>query len=107
LPLNIGYSLRARQEEIEILEYVLNKFGQMKAKEVYEGIEQMLEKIISMPFNVPYSKKQALENGVLSKQTSIYYRISKDYIEVISLEITAKIQISFQLIQPHLIHPLG
>jgi predicted DNA-binding protein len=60
LPLNIGYSLRARQEEIEILEYVLNKFGQMKAKEVYEGIEQMLEKVTSMPFNVPIFKETGL-----------------------------------------------
>jgi plasmid stabilization system protein ParE len=85
LPLNIRYSLRARQEEIEILEYVLNQFGQKKAKEVYEEIEQMLEKITSMPEMFPCSKKQkGLRKCVLSKQASIYYRISKGYIEVIS-----------------------
>ena len=91
MPFKIRYSLRARQEEIEVLEYLLNKFGQKKAKEVYERIEQMLEKIATMPEMFPASKKQkGLRKCVFSKQTSIYYRVSGDYIEVISFRANRK-----------------
>jgi len=91
LPLSIRYSLRARQEEIEILEYVLNRFGQKKAKEVYESIEQILENIATIPEMFPPSKKQKdLRKCVLSKQTSIYYRVSKGHIEVISFRANLK-----------------
>jgi len=40
LKLKVRYSLRARHEEIELLEYVVNKFGKNKAKEVYDKIEK-------------------------------------------------------------------
>jgi plasmid stabilization system protein ParE len=91
LPLNIRYSLRARQEEIDLLEYVLNKFGQKKAKEVHERIEQMLDKIATMPEMFPASKYlKGLRKCVFSKNTSIYYRVSNDHIEVVSFRANQK-----------------
>lgn len=85
MPLTVRYSLRARQEEIELLEYVLNKFGQKSAKEVYDTIEKVLDGISQMPEAYPASKKQkGLRKCVFSKQTSLYYRVNADHIEVVS-----------------------
>jgi plasmid stabilization system protein ParE len=85
LSLQIRFSLRARHEEIELLEYIVENFGQSKAKEVYEKIEKVLNHICNAPEMYPVSKKRAgLRKCVFSKQTSIYYRISEGHIEVIS-----------------------
>jgi len=63
LALKVRYSFRARHEEIELLEYIVNRFGQEKAKEVYNRIEKVLELISNMPKMYPSSKKKKdLEN---------------------------------------------
>jgi len=83
--LPIRYSLRARHEEIELLEYVLKKFGKKSAKEIYGKIEKVLEGVRNMPKAYPISKKQrGLRKCVFSKQTSVYYRIHDGHIEVVS-----------------------
>lgn len=85
MALPIRYALRARHEEIELLEYVLNKFGQKSAKEVYIQIEKVLEGIANMPEAYPASmKRKGLRRCVFSKQTSIYYRVHDDHVEVVS-----------------------
>lgn len=79
------YSLRARHEEIELLEYIVQNFGRKKAKEIYEGIEKVLREISQKPEMFRASQKQiGLRKCVFSKQTSIYYRINENYIEVVS-----------------------
>lgn len=81
----IRYSLRAKIEQIELLDYILQKFGQKKAKEVFDKIEKTLNLISNAPEMFPESKrKMGLRKCVFSKQTSIYYRINRDYIEVVS-----------------------
>ena len=87
----IRYSLRARQEELELLEYVLKEFGEKKAKEIYLRIEKLLGEISEMPKMYRSSKKQKnLRKCMLSKQTSMYYRIRKEYIEVVSFRANRK-----------------
>ncbi|GAA0894414.1 hypothetical protein GCM10009122_40950 [Fulvivirga kasyanovii] len=87
----IRYSLRARQEEIELLDFILKEFGEQKAKAVYQRVEKLLGEISGMPKMYRSSKKQKhLRKCVLSKQTSIYYRIQKDYIEVVSFRANRK-----------------
>jgi plasmid stabilization system protein ParE len=49
VPLKIRYSLRARDEEIELLEYIIQKFGHGKAKEVFEKIEKTQSLICQNP----------------------------------------------------------
>ncbi len=63
----------------------MRKFGQKKAKEVYERIEKVLDQISKMPEMFRASEQQkGLRKCVFSKQTSIYYRIKDDHIEVVS-----------------------
>jgi len=85
LALAVRYSLRARNEEIELLEYVFQKFGQKKAKEIYLSIENTLDLISKSPEMYRKSNgREGLRKCTFSKQTSIYYRIKEDHIEVVS-----------------------
>jgi plasmid stabilization system protein ParE len=91
LGLKARYSLRARHEEIELLEYVMNRFGKQKAKEVYDKIEKVLMEISITPEMYRVSnKRKNLRKCVFSKQTSIYYRIQEDYIEIVSFRANRK-----------------
>ncbi len=83
--LHIRFSLRARHEEIELLEYIVKEYGLQKAKEIYKRIEFILDQISNMPEMYPASSlKTGLRKCVFSKQTSIYYRVTVDFIEIIS-----------------------
>lgn len=85
MALKVRYSLRARQEEIELLDYIVRKFGTEKANQIYQRIEKVLEAISKMPDMYKASEKQTgLRECILSKQTSIYYRVQEDHIEVVS-----------------------
>lgn len=85
MALEVRYSLRARHEEIELLEYIAANFGKGKAKEVYDRIEKTLDRIAEMPDMYRSSKKQkGLRKCVFSKQTSIYYRVHENYLELVS-----------------------
>jgi len=82
----IKYSLRAIEEQIAILEYIVQKFGNSKANEVFQKMNQTLELISKNPEMYPESKrKSGLRKCVFSPQTSIYYRIKAEEIEVITL----------------------
>ncbi len=85
MALKVRYSLRARREEIELLEYVLEKFGKNKAKDVYIRIEKVLKEISEMPEMYRASnRKKGLRKCTFSKQTSIYCRVNEAYIEVVT-----------------------
>lgn len=89
--LKVRYSLRAKHEEIELLEYVLNRFGENTAKKVYNKIERVIAEITNMPDMYRSSKRRkGLRKCVLSKQTSIYYRVKDDYIEIVSFRANRK-----------------
>ncbi|MBI0400835.1 MULTISPECIES: type II toxin-antitoxin system RelE/ParE family toxin [Cyclobacterium] len=85
MKLSIRYSLRARQEEMELLDYVLQNFGQKKAKEIYLLLEKRLDQLSESPEMYRESnKRKGLRKCVFSKQTSIYYRVKEDHIEIVS-----------------------
>jgi len=98
LTLEVRYSLRARHEEIELLEYIFKEFGQKKAKEIYDRIEKIISEISKKPEMYQASKKQkGLRKCVFSKQTSIYYRIKEDCIEVVSFRPNRKNPKTFKI----------
>jgi plasmid stabilization system protein ParE len=81
----IKYSVRAIEEQIAILEYIFQKFGSSKANEVFQKISQTLELIAENPQMYPESKRKVgVRKCVFSPQTSIYYRIKNEEIEVIT-----------------------
>lgn len=73
LGLPVRYSLRAKLEEIELLEYVVQKFGHNKAKEVFLKIENTLDMLSETPEMYRESnRRKSVRKCVFSKQTSIY-----------------------------------
>lgn len=85
LGLPVRYSLRAKLEEIELLEYIVQKFGHKKAKEVFLKIENTLDMLSEAPEMCRESnRRRSVRKCVFSKQTSIYYRIEAEYIEIVS-----------------------
>ena len=85
MSLPIRYSLRAKNEEVELLEYITRKFGQNKAKEIFLKIEASLYLISETSVMYQESnKRKGLRKFVFSKQTSIYYTVKQDYIEIVS-----------------------
>ena len=85
MALTVRFSLRARQEEIELLEYIVQEYGEKKAKEVYDRTEKLLAQISKTPEMYRASSKQKnLRKCLLSKQTSIYYRVHDEHLEVVS-----------------------
>ncbi len=86
MALPIRFSPQAVLEEIELLDFLKSKWGVKKAKEIYDKIELILAFISEMPKIYPSSQLSPhLRKCVLSKQTSIYYRIEKGYIEIVSI----------------------
>jgi len=70
--LNIRYSLRAKQEEIALIEDVLNRFGEKKANEVASKIDRIIESLSKMPKLYRASKRgNGVRKCALSKQVSI------------------------------------
>lgn len=81
----IKYSLRAIEEQTAILEYIVQKFGRSKANEVFQKMNLTMELIAENPAMYPEStRKPMLRKCVFSPQTSIYYRIEGEEIEIIS-----------------------
>ncbi len=85
MALPIRYSPQAEIEEFELLLFLNHKWGKQKAKEIYNKIELTLGYISLMPKMYPASQQiKGLRKCVLSKQTSIYYRINEGFIEIVS-----------------------
>ena len=76
--------LRSTTQQIPNIFSTLFRKFRNDAKEGFM-IEQVLKSISSYPEFYPASRKQkGLRKCVFSKQTSIYYRINNDYIEIVS-----------------------
>ncbi|MFO7824533.1 MAG: HD domain-containing phosphohydrolase, partial [Cyclobacterium sp.] len=76
-----GYPLGLEGEEIPPVARIIAQ----KTKEIYVNIEKTLDRISESPKMYRESnKRNGLRKCVFSKQTSIYYRINEDHIEIVS-----------------------
>ena len=81
----IRYSQRALKEYESILEYLILNFGLQKAIQIDSYFEQLIQQIAKNPQMYPiFDSKKGIRKCVISQQTSLYYRISGKYIELIS-----------------------
>ncbi|MCG8699615.1 MAG: hypothetical protein MI922_16290 [Bacteroidales bacterium] len=85
MPYPVRYSTRAYIEYKEIIEYVFNKFGVLSVTKVDTYFDEVIDLIAINPLLYPYTdKKKNLRRCVVSPQTTIYYRFSGEYIELVS-----------------------
>ncbi|MCK4661488.1 MAG: type II toxin-antitoxin system RelE/ParE family toxin [Bacteroidales bacterium] len=83
--MNIHYSPRAFKEYITLLEYTEKEWSYKQAEKLDKQISDILVKISKHSTMFRTSKKQTkLHCCPLLKHTIIYYRIKKNYIEVVS-----------------------
>ena len=82
--LPIIWAPSARDEYAVLLEYVERNFGLDAALELLDTTEKLLEGIAAFPGMFPASdKRKDIRKAVVSKQASLFYRISPDQIQIL------------------------
>ncbi len=85
MPSQIHFSPRASVEYDNLMDYVIFNFGMRTALEIEEDFNRLLNQISFNPKMYPlFDKRKKIRRCVISKQTSLYYRISGKYIELVS-----------------------
>lgn len=85
MPLQIRYSQRAKSEYKELLAYIILNFGIQKATDTDAVFEKLIHQISENPKMYSlFDEHKNIRKCVISKQTSLYYRISGKYIELVS-----------------------
>ena len=81
----VEFSNRAIVERLKLLEDIEIRFGVKKAEEVNQKIDKVIDQIVELPLMYPASKShQGLRKCIFSKQTSIYYRLHDNRLEIIA-----------------------
>ncbi|MEX2595996.1 MAG: type II toxin-antitoxin system RelE/ParE family toxin [Salibacteraceae bacterium] len=80
----IYYTDRASQDQQELYEYLLEKGGMQTVKKLDAKIEKSLSLIAQRPEMNPSSQQTSIRRCVISKQTSLYYRVNKYNIELLT-----------------------
>ena len=81
----IHYTDRASLDQQNLYEYLLEKWGMQTVKKLDVKIEQSLSLIAQQPEMYPAAgQKTSIRRCVISKQTSLYYRVKKYNIELLA-----------------------
>jgi plasmid stabilization system protein ParE len=82
----IEWSPRARQDYLKLLDYLAEKWGNKTIHKFNSRLQSILKLISERPDLYPASvKRKEVRRCVISKQTSLYYQIKKDKIELITM----------------------
>jgi len=82
---SIVYSARAKSEYRNILIYVIEEFGVDTARKVDDLFDKVILQIADNPEMYPvFDKKRKIRKCVVSRQTSMFYKINKSVVEIIS-----------------------
>jgi len=69
----------------ELLEHILEEWGQKSKNDFLEQFTNDVRKIEKFPKSCPESKSLKIHINVVSAQTSFYYRIKKKEIEILTI----------------------
>ncbi|MCB9302901.1 MAG: type II toxin-antitoxin system RelE/ParE family toxin [Lewinellaceae bacterium] len=84
MSLPIIWAPSAKDEYAALLEYVEGNFGLDAALELLDTTEKLLEGIAAFPGMFPASEKRKdIRKAVVSRQTSLLYRIFQDQIQIL------------------------
>lgn len=82
----IVWSPRARNDYFQLLEYLIAEWGATSAGKFQDSLIVILEHIAQRPEMYQRSRKQKnIRRCVLSKHTTLFYRVQKEKIELITL----------------------
>lgn len=80
----IHYTDRASKDQQDLYEYLLEEWGMQTVKKLDAKIEKSLRLIAQRPEMYPASQQTSIRRCVISKQTSLYYRVKKYNIELLT-----------------------
>ncbi|MCB9039339.1 MAG: type II toxin-antitoxin system RelE/ParE family toxin [Lewinellaceae bacterium] len=84
MSLPVIWAPSAKDDYAALLEYVEQHFGLDAALELLDTTEKLLEEIAAFPNMFPPSDtRKDIRKAVISKQTSLFYRIAQDQVPVI------------------------
>lgn len=82
----IEWSPRATKEYLSLIDYLLIEWGEKTTKKLSERLQSVLTTISERPEIYPATNlRKNIRRCVLSKQTSLYYRVKPNKIELVSL----------------------
>lgn len=82
----IEWSPRSKKDYLKLLEYLQEEWGEKVVKKFNGRLQTVLKTIASKPQLYPASSRMKdVRRCVVSKQTSLYYRVKKNKIELITL----------------------
>ncbi|MEM8525685.1 MAG: type II toxin-antitoxin system RelE/ParE family toxin [Bacteroidota bacterium] len=82
--MNVIWSPTSKDEYAELLGYIELEFGLEAALKFLDKTEAIIETIETFPSSFPASEvKPEIRKAVITKQTSLLYRIQKDNIQLL------------------------
>lgn len=83
--LPIIWSPRSRKDFLSILDYLIEEWGEKQAIKLADRVDEALELIAEMPQMYPATTRiPNVRRCVIVKQVTLYYRIRKKQIELIT-----------------------
>jgi plasmid stabilization system protein ParE len=83
---SLRWSDRALEENTKLLDYLLNEWGVEITSRVNEQIDKTANRIHQRPYQFPvFSRRKNVRRCVMSPQTSIFFKINKTEIVIISV----------------------
>jgi len=80
------WSTRAREEYVQLQEYLFEKWGEEIAIRVIKEINETVQRIQRSPEHYPvFLKRRKIHRCVASPQTSIFFTVDNNRIEIICL----------------------
>ena len=86
VPSELRWTLRAIEEYEKLLEYLIEEWGELIANRIRTEINHQFIRIHRDPTQFPvFRKSKNTRRCVASPQTSIYFKVHKDFIEILSV----------------------
>lgn len=82
--LNVEWTLEAEATFDDIIQYLRSEFGETSADNFITRVQTVLSEISVYPELFQSTKINNTRKGFISRQTSLYYRIIDDRIELLS-----------------------
>ena len=82
--MEVYLSLRAEKKLQKLIYYLLENWNDKVVSNFLEKLDKKFMQISNFPKSCPFSSKRNIYKCIVSKQTSFYYRLKNNEIEIIT-----------------------
>lgn len=80
--LEIRWTKRAEKSFDRVVEHIETNWSEKSAKKFVRKTNKVLDMMSENPLIFPESKKKGIRKGLITKQTTVYYRVFKNIIRL-------------------------